>query len=137
MKRIKGIILIICGIMIIGIYGRLNTVSCLAADNNTTNQENNEDKYKLNDDVKEWLDAGGGIPSDVKYATLSSTNHLWELDSTDISDGKVELKGNNETREIYGLALCDWLKTQFFYGDNFGSDNNRKKFVRPKKAVAF
>ena len=59
------------------------------------------------------------------------------LDDTDISDGKVILSVGEESREICGIAMRDWLKTQYFYGENLGADDNRKKFIRPKKTVAF
>ena len=112
----------------------LNVVPVAAADANTTNkEETDKDLYKLDKEVQKWLDEGNSIPGEAKYATLSGTGHLWAIDSNDISDGKVELTGNDEddVRVIYGLALKNWLKTQFFYGDQLGKDDNRKKFVRP------
>ncbi len=114
----------------------LNVVPVAAADANTTNkEETDKDLYKLDKEVQKWLDEGNSIPGEAKYATLSGTGHLWAIDSNDISDGKVELTGNDEdeVRVIYGLALKNWLKTQFFYGDQPGKDDNRKKFVRPGK----
>lgn len=114
----------------------LNVVPVAAADANTTNkEETDKDLYKLDKEVQKWLDEGNSIPGEAKYATLSGTGHLWAIDSNDISDGKVELTGNDEddVRVIYGLALKNWLKTQFFYGDQLGKDDNRKKFVRPGK----
>lgn len=117
-------------------FGYINTASVLAAEN-TDKSKSDADRYKLNDEVKEWLDAGNSIPADVKYSTLASTDHLWMLDDTDISDGKVILSVGEESREICGIAMRDWLKTQYFYGDNLGADDNRKKFIRPKKTVAF
>ena len=134
--NIKRILITVCGIALVAAYGAFSTVSCIAADNGDT-EKSDAEKYKLNDEVKEWLDAGNSIPGDVKYSTLAATDHLWELDDTDISDGKVILTAGEETREIYGLALKNWIKTQFFYGENLGRDDNRKKFIRPKKSVAF
>ena len=137
-RFIKGLILSACGVIIFGIYGNAAKSECFAADTQTQNKEKSEEElYKLDDEVKEWLDAGNSIPGDAKFATLSATSHLWKIDSTDISDGRVELTTDTESRTIYGIALKDWLKTQYFYGDNFGSDDNRKKFIRPQKSVAF
>jgi len=96
-----------------------------------------EDPYKLDPEVKKWLDEGGSIPADAKYSTLATTSHLWMLDSTDISDGKVILKMGYEQREIYGMSLKNWLKTQRFYGDKFGEDGNIKTFKRPGKPKPF
>ena len=117
-------------------FGYINTASVLAAES-TDKSKREVDRYELNDDVNEWLDAGNSILADVKYSTLASTDHLWMLDDTDISDGKVILSVGEESREICGIAMRDWLKTQYFYGENLGADDNRKKFIRPKKTVAF
>ena len=129
----KGIKVFLASFLImavLGMVGKAASVFCYAATDQKKTDEK-KDPYELDKQVKEWLDAGNGIPGDAKYATLMGTTHLWEIDSTDISDGKVELKGLNEKRLVYGLELKNWLKTQFFYGDNFQSDENRKKFVRP------
>ncbi|MCR5748102.1 MAG: hypothetical protein K6G03_10375 [Lachnospiraceae bacterium] len=141
-RYFKKMILAAGFVAILGLSSGIYSSSCMAADtttNNTTGSEqSDEDKYKLNDEVKEWLDAGNSIPGEVKYSTLASTSHLWAIDSNDISDGKVILSGNGgEERELYGLGLKDWLKTQFFYGDKLGQDDNRIKFKRPKKTKAF
>ncbi|MBO5552029.1 MAG: hypothetical protein J5966_08720 [Lachnospiraceae bacterium] len=133
--NIKRAVITVCGIAAVLFFGFVSAPRALAAEN--TNGTSDADKYKLDEEVKEWLDAGNSIPGEVKYSTLAATGHLWELDDTDISDGKVILKAGEETRELYGFGLKNWIKTQFFYGDQFGADDNRKKFIRPKKTDAF
>lgn len=117
----------------------LLVMTAYAADDANTDGEKKKDEidYTLNKDVKAWLDEGNSIPAEAKYATLGSSDHLWELDDTDVSDGKVELKANGETRILAGIALRDWLKTQSFYGEKLGEPDNKLEFIRPKKSKAF
>lgn len=129
-KKMKMFLLMILALAILGTAGSA-ALPCYAASEDTEKEGVKKDPYELDKQVKEWLDAGNGIPGDAKYATLQGTTHLWEIDSADISDGKVELSGVNEKRLVYGIELRTWLKTQFFYGDNFNNEDNRKKFVRP------
>lgn len=131
----KILITTVLGIMMAGLF----VMTAYAADDAKSEDEKkkNEIDYTLNKDVKAWLDAGNSIPSEAKYATLASSDHLWELDDTDVSDGKVELKANEETCILAGIALRDWLKTQSFYGEKLGEPDNKLEFVRPKKSKAF
>lgn len=87
--------------------------------------------------MKAWLDDGKSIPSEAKYASHGNSDHLWEIDDTDISDGKVELIANDEKRILAGIALRDWLKTQSFYGEKLGDPDNKIEFIRPGKKKAF
>lgn len=131
-KGIKKALALTLAVFIGAAAGEAGLAPAFAAEANKTDQtENDKDLYKLDKEVQKWLDEGNSIPGEAKYATLSGTGHLWAIDSNDISDGKVELTGNDEVRELYGLSLKNWLKTQFFYGDQLGKDDNRKKFLRP------
>ncbi|MCR5774468.1 MAG: hypothetical protein K6G42_05235, partial [Lachnospiraceae bacterium] len=123
------------GVAVMALFGRASIVSGIAAV--TTDKKQTEQVDVVDKEVKEWLDEGHSIPAEVKYATLSGTGHLWELDSTDLSDGKVELIGNGEKCTISGNALRSWLKTQFFYKDDPGVEDSRVKFERPRKKKAF
>jgi hypothetical protein len=117
-------------------------VTCYAADdaNKKSDEKDNSkiekiDKdtvFVLDDDVKAWVDGGGAIPSEAKYATLSGSGHLWEIDSPDLSDGKVELTTGTESHFLAGLDLKEWLNTQRFYKEDLGEKNNRVRFKRPK-----
>ena len=124
----------VCGIMMMGM-----TVTAFAADNtdNKDNSKKDEIDYTLDKQVKAWLDDGKSIPSGAKYASLGNSDHLWEIDDTDISDGKVELIANDEKRILAGIALRDWLKTQSFYGEKLGDPDNKIEFIRPGKKKAF
>ena len=124
----------VCGIMMMGM-----TVTAFAADNtdNKDNSKKDEIDYTLDKQVKAWLDDGKSIPSEAKYASLGNSDHLWEIDDTDISDGKVELIANDEKRILAGIALRDWLKTQSFYGEKLGDPDNKIEFIRPGKKKAF
>ncbi len=124
----------VCGIMMMGM-----TVTAFAADNtdNKDNSKKDEIDYTLDKQVKAWLDDGKSIPSEAKYASLGNSDHLWEIDDTDISDGKVELIANDEKRVLAGIALRDWLKTQSFYGEKLGDPDNKIEFIRPGKKKAF
>ncbi len=137
-KRLAGFLLG-TGFIIIGICSSMNTIIYAAETTDTANAASDDTTtYKLDREVQEWLDAGNSIPANAKYATLSSSSHLWALDSTDISDGKVELYGlGDEVRVLSGIAMRDWLKTQTFYGENLGEKNNKIEFIRPKKKKAF
>lgn len=135
-KRLrKMLITTICSIMAVGML----TTPALAADEADKKDDKKKDEidYTLDKEVQDWLNEGNSIPGDAKFATLKCTSHMWEIDSNDISDGKVVLTGNNETRELAGIALRDWLKTQYFYGDKLGQDDNRITFKRPKKDNPF
>lgn len=125
----------ICSVMMIGMM----TVTAFAADatDNKEGSKKDEIDYTLDKQVKEWLDAGNSIPTEAKYASLGSSDHLWELDDTDISDGKVELTANEESRVLAGIALRDWLKTQSFFGEKLGESDNKIEFIRPGKKKAF
>ncbi len=137
-NRIKAWLLTACSIAVVALsVGSYCTPAYAADDQNTDKKDKNEIDYTLDKEVKEWLDEGNSIPAEAKYSTLSSTSHLWALDDTDISDGKVELIGNNESRILAGVALRDWLKTQSFYGEKLGEPDNKIKFKRPKKPNAF
>ncbi len=138
-RKLRGFLFAVCGMIVLGLYGGAVSRPAFAAAVTDTEKKEDEkkDPYALDKEVKDWLDGGGGIPGEVKYATLSGTGHLWELDSTDISDGKVELIGVNEKRLVYGIELKNWLKNQFFYGDRLGEEDNRVKFKRPKKDYEF
>ena len=137
-KRIAGFILG-SGLVLLGFCSGMNTAIYAAETTDTTDTASGDaTTYKLDREVQEWLDAGNSIPANAKYATLSSSSHLWALDSTDISDGKVELYGlGDEVRVLSGIAMRDWLKTQTFYGENLGEKNNKIEFIRPKKKKAF
>lgn len=137
-KRIAGLMLG-AAFIILGIYGSADTAALAAETTDTTNAASDDaTTYKLDREVQEWLDAGNSIPANAKYATLSSSSHLWALDSTDLSDGKVELYGlGDEVRVLSGIAMRDWLKTQTFYGENLGEKNNKIEFIRPRKKKAF
>mgnify|MGYP007069885312 CR=1 FL=1 len=137
-KRVAGFLLG-TGFIIMSICGSMNTAIYAAETTDTASTASGgETTYKLDREVQEWLDAGNSIPANAKYATLSSSSHLWALDSTDISDGKVELYGlGDEVRVLSGIAMRDWLKTQTFYGENLGEKNNKIEFIRPKKKKAF
>ena len=137
-KRIAGLMLG-AAFIILGIYGSEDTAALAAETTDTTDTASGDaTTYKLDREVQEWLDAGNSIPANAKYATLSSSSHLWALDSTDISDGKVELYGlGDEVRVLSGIAMRDWLKTQTFYGENLGEKDNKIEFIRPKKKKAF
>ncbi len=141
MKNARIIILIACSVMIFGLFGSISAASAFAADNNNSDDKNkkkDEIDYTLDKEVKEWLDEGNSIPSEVKYSTLGSSSHLWMLDDTDVSDGKVELTGNGDEKTILaGIALRDWLKTQSFYGEKLGDPDNKIEFKRPKKSKPF
>lgn len=139
-KRIRALLIAACGAVILGITGQINSAPCFAADNNTTTdnkEKSDEELYKLDEEVQEWLDEGHSIPAEAKYASLSGTGHLWVIKDTDFSDGRIELEGNDETVILYGLKLKDWLKSQSFFGENLGQPNNKIKFIRPKKKKAF
>ncbi|MBQ7583473.1 MAG: hypothetical protein IJT24_02580 [Lachnospiraceae bacterium] len=133
--KIRILIMTACSVMFIG----LMTIPAFAADdaNKTDEKKKDEIDYTLDKEVQDWLNEGNSIPGDAKYATLKCTSHLWMIDSTDISDGKVELTGNNETRILAGIALRDWLKTQSFYGDKLGEPDNKITFKRPQKDKPF
>ena len=137
-KRIAGLMLG-AAFIILGIYGSEDAAALAAETTDTANAASDDaTTYKLDREVQEWLDAGNSIPANAKYATLSSSSHLWALDSTDISDGKVELYGlGDEVRVLSGIAMRDWLKTQTFYGENLGEKDNKIEFIRPKKKKAF
>ena len=116
--------------------GQVQGVSCYAEDKNGEAENTGETVYKLTDDVQKWLDEGGSIPVDAKYATLSASDHLWVIDDKDFSDGKIELSVNeNEKKILSGIALKDWLDHQLFFGEGYGKD--RVKFIRPSKKPAF
>ncbi len=137
-KRIAGFMLGAVFIML-SVYGSTDTAALAAETTDAANAASDDaTTYKLDREVQEWLDAGNSIPANAKYATLSSSSHLWALDSTDISDGKVELYGlGDEVRVLSGIAMRDWLKTQTFYGENLGEKDNKIEFIRPKKKKAF
>ncbi len=135
-RKIRILIMAACSVMIIG----LMTIPAFAEDNTNKDDKKKKDEidYTLDKEVQDWLNEGNGIPGEAKYATLKCTDHLWVIDSTDVSDGKVELTGNNDEKRILaGIALRDWLKTQFFYGDKLGKEDNRITFKRPKKDNPF
>lgn len=132
---LRLLVVAICSVMMIGMM----TVTAFAADNtdNKDNSKKDEIDYTLDKQVKAWLDDGKSIPSEAKYASLGNSDHLWEIDDTDISDGKVELIANDEKRILAGIALRDWLKTQSFYGEKLGDPDNKIEFIRPGKKKAF
>ncbi len=138
-KRMRALLIAACGAVILGITGLINSTPCFAADNTSSDdkEQSDEELYKLDDEVQEWLDEGHSIPSEAKYASLSGTGHLWVIKDTDFSDGRIELEGNDQTVILYGLKLKDWLKSQSFFGENFGKPDNKIKFIRPKKKKAF
>ena len=143
---IKGMKKAIVVLLVFALTCSLNIAICLA-DDNTDNKTEDKNKtiekidkdtvFELDEEVKEWVDGGGAIPSEAKYATLSGTGHLWEIDSPDLSDGKVELIAGTESRYLAGLTLKEWLQTQRFYGEKLGERDNRIKFKRPKKEKAY
>lgn len=133
-KRLRAILLTACVAAVVLVFGRVSAVQGIAAEVTTTDNKQND---LFDREVKAWLDAGGSIPTDVKYATYSGTGHLWVLDSTDLSDGVVELSGNEGTITVSGNGLLNWLNSQFFYKETLGREDSRVKFVRPKKSKAF
>ena len=132
----------VCLMLVTALFTAVSAGACLAADDagkKTDEKDNSKiekvDKdtvFELDDEVKEWVDGGGAIPAEAKYATLSGSGHLWEIDSPDLSDGKVELIAGTESRFLAGLTLKEWLKHQRFYGEKLGERDNRLKFKRPK-----
>ena len=138
-NRIRALLIAACGVVFFGLAGYMDSTWCLAANTaSADNKEQSEEElYKLDEEVQEWLDEGHGIPAEAKYASLSGTGHLWVIKDTDFSDGRIELEGNDETVILYGLKLKDWLKSQSFFGENLGQPNNKIKFIRPKKKKAF
>jgi hypothetical protein len=131
----------ICG-MLVSVLLICAGVTCYAADdaNKKSDEKDNskiekidkDTEFVLDDDVQAWIDAGGAIPSNAKYASLSGSGHLWEIDSPDLKDGKVMLSAGTESQYLAGLTLKEWLNTQRFYGEKLGEKNNRIKFKRPK-----
>ena len=132
----------VCLVLVTALFASIGAGACFAADDagkKTDEKDNSKiekvDKdtvFELDDEVKEWVDGGGAIPAEAKYATLSGSGHLWEIDSPDLSDGKVELIAGTESRFLAGLTLREWLKHQRFYGEKLGERDNRLKFKRPK-----
>ena len=133
----KILIMLLCGGMLTGIF----VLPVFAADGNNSDGTSKKDEidYTLDKEVKEWLDEGNSIPAEAKFCTLSASSHMWEIDDTDVSDGKVELRSDdeNDTRILAGIALRDWLKTQSFYGDKLGEKDNKIVFKRPRKTDPF
>ena len=89
-ERLKKILITtICSIMAVGML----TTPALAADEADKKDDKKKDEidYTLDKEVQDWLNEGNSIPGDAKFATLKCTSHMWEIDSNDISDGKVVL----------------------------------------------
>ncbi len=133
-RKMRWLWVAVSALMVFVSVTRLSVVTSQAEETDDKNKKK-EVKYELDPEVKEWLDQGNSIPGSVKYASLSGSTHLWEVDSTDISDAKVELIGNDERRIVGGIELRDWLRCQRFYGEKMAQDP--VKFKRPGGTVEF
>lgn len=151
-RSIKILLLIVCLFFIFSLGTLSYSSDGLAADNDTEETDENGNKkkkklekidddteFKLDKEVQQWLDDGGSIPGEAKYCTYSGSSHLWVLDDTDLSDGKIKIIGDSREGAVYiaGNRLTTFLKTQFFYGENLGEEENRIKFKRPRKDIEF
>lgn len=151
-RSIKFLLILVCSFFVFSL-GLLSYSSItLAADNDTEETDENGNKkkkklekidddteFKLEKEVQQWIDDGGSIPDEAKYCTYSGSSHLWVIEDTDLSDGKIKITGDSREGSVYiaGNRLTTFLKTQFFYKEDLGAEDSRIKFKRPRKDIEF